>query len=75
MCLNKAICCTRRITGRIYEALGSVFIDVQQTGRSDGAKIKIQNHLSFAGASLPTCASVFLQALVRDQRQWRYLTF
>ena len=31
---------------------------------------------AFAGASLVTCASVFfLQALVRDHRQQRYLTF
>ena len=38
MCLNKALCCAKRITGRIDEALGSVVIDVLQTGRSYRAK-------------------------------------
>ena len=64
MCLNKTLCYTKIITGRIYEAPGSVVIDVLQTGRSDGAEITKHCHLS--------CASVFfLQALVREQRQRR----
>ena len=37
---------TIRITGRIYEAPGSVAIDLLQTNRSDGAKISIQRHYS-----------------------------
>ena len=64
MCLNKTLCYTKIITGRIYEAPGSVVIVVLQTGRSDGAQINIHSHL--------TCASVFfLQALDREQRQRR----
>ena len=31
-----------RITGRIYEAQSSAVIDILQTGRSEGAEIKIQ---------------------------------
>ena len=35
---DKVLYCTKRITGRIYEAPGNVFIDVLQTGRSYRAK-------------------------------------
>ena len=42
VCLNEALCCTKRTTGRIYEAPDSDPIDVT-TDRSLLYRAKIQN--------------------------------